>query len=147
MIILLIKLVLIVLCAILWRLGGAKGFSKGFRRFGCAGLITIAVIISQRYVGLCSIPFFIGSFSLGYGENSKLTKLLTNGYIVRAVVGLAYALSSAFILYSTPFLLGWHLFACTSWVCLAGNQRFKMNDWLEEGSIGLIVGLCPILGA
>jgi len=142
---LIIKTILIGLCGIFWRLGGKEGFSKAWRRVGCAVVILMSQIILQNWIALISTPLLIGAFSLGYGENSKLMKALRNKYLVRLICGISYALASLPILWGNWWLFGFHLAIVSIGVMLAGNQKFKFEDEREEGFIGLIVGLCPIM--
>lgn len=144
MIILIIKLILIALCGLFWRLGGADGFSKGFRRYGCAGLIAVSSVLTKNWMGLASFPLLFGVFCIGYGEGSWLRKLLKSNYLTRFVCGLLYGLASLPILWGNWWLFGFHLCVVSSSVCLAGNQKFHLNE-IEEGFIGLITGLCPII--
>ena len=140
-----IKLILIAACGFMWRFGGAAGISKGVRRFGCPGLILISIILTQNWLGIASIPFLIAAASLGYGENSKLMKLLKNKYLVRCLCGLAYSLAATAVLWNNWWLLGFHVVFVTAGVTLAGNQKFQYNDKREEAFIGLLFGLMPIL--
>jgi len=144
MILLAVRLVLIAICGFLWRLGGAAGFSKGFRRYGCPGAILVSLFLTQNWIGLISIPLLIGAFSLGYGENSKLSNLLGNKYLVRLVCGLAYSIASLPILWGNWCLFCFHVAVCSIGVMLAGNQKFQFEDIREEGFIGLCVASIPI---
>ena len=145
MLLLVVKAALIAACGIMWRLGGAQGVSKGVRRFGCPGLILIATILSQNWLGIASIPFLIAAASLGYGENSKLMKWLKNKYLVRGVCGLAYGLAATAILWNNWWLLGFHVVLTTAGSTLAGNQKFHYNDLREEFFMGTVFGFLPIL--
>jgi len=144
-IILISKAILIGLCGIFWRLGGAERWSKGWRRIGCAVLILIPQIISLNWKALTALPLLIGAFSLGYGENSFLMRVLKNKYLVRLVCGISYALASLPILWGNWWLTGFHIAVVSIGVMLAGNQRFQFEDLREEFFIGLVVGICPIL--
>jgi len=146
MLILGIKLFLISLCGLLYRLGGKDGFSKGFRRFGCPSLILISLIISKNYIGIISIPFIMASLLIGYGYNSKMMKLFKNKYIVRFVCGFAYSVSTLAIFWGSWWLYSYHVVFTTIGVMLAGNQKFNWDDKREEAFVGCIVGLIPILG-
>ena len=146
MISLFLKGILIILCGILWRLGGKEQFSKAYRRIGCALIIITNALIMKNWLGLISLPLLIGAFSVGYGKNSKLMKLLKNPYLVRFVCGSAYSMASIPILLGNWWLLAWHLITVPLWTMICGNQKFQFEDEREEFSIGLLVGLCPIVG-
>ncbi len=142
---LIINLTTVALSGLLWRLGGAEGFSKGFRRIGCACAIITANLIAGNWLALASLPLLIGAFSLGYGINSRLIKLFKNKYIVRAICGLAYSMASLFILWGNWWALGFHMIIVTIGVTAAGTQKFKQIDIKEEGLIGLLVAIMPVM--
>jgi len=136
----------IVTCGWLWRAGGAEGIKKIWRRLGCSIVIVLpALIFQQNWWSLLSGVLLFGAFSLGYGVNSSLTKLLKNKYLVRFTCGLLYSIASLPILWGNWILLGFHIILTSMFVMLAGNQAFQFNDKREEFAIGTIVGLCPIL--
>jgi len=142
-----IKALLVAVCGILWRLGGKSGYSKAFRRVGCAICIGLALLISKNFLGLISIPLLIGAFSVGYGEDSFLMRVTKNKYITRYICGLLYVLASLpiFIHNLTPWIF--HLIITPVAVMLAGNQVFRYEDEREEVFTGLVVCLIPVLGA
>jgi len=144
MILIIIKLILVALCGLFWKLGGQAGFSKGFRRYGCAGLLLINTILMRHWIGILSFPLNFAAHAVGYGKNSKLTVWLKNKYLVRFVCGLLYGCSDIFILWGNWWLLGFHIGILSLGVTLAGNQKFQLKD-REEAFIGVLRGLCPIL--
>jgi hypothetical protein len=139
-----LRLILIAISAYAWRAGGSDDFPKGVRRYGIPGVILINLLFTQNWLGLISIPFLALAFSLGYGVNSKLRKLLKSKYLVRLICGLAYSLASTAILWGNWWLLGFHLIVCSVGVMLAGNQKFQFEDKREEAFIGLLVSWIPL---
>jgi hypothetical protein len=133
-------------CGILWRLGGDERYPKAIRRYGCPAVIVgINMVFNFSWIGLIAYPTLAAAFSLGYGINSTLTKLLKNGYLVRGVCGLLYSLAALPILYTNTYAMIFHILLTTSFVCLSGNQKFQYNDKREEAGIGIITGLMPLL--
>jgi hypothetical protein len=128
----------------MWRMGGSADFPKGVRRYGVPGIIMLNLLMNQNWLGLISIPFLIGAFSLGYGVNSKLIKLFKSKYLVRLICGSAYSLASTAILWGNWWLLGFHVIVCSVGVMLAGNQKFQFEDKREEAFIGLLVSWIPL---
>lgn len=135
-------------CSILWRAGGSKDFPLSFRRMGVPMIIAFNTAISLNWWGLLSIPLMAGAISIGYGVNSALIKFWKgNKVMARATCGLAYALSALPILWGNWWAFGFHALILVVGVPLAGTQRFKsQKDITEEGFIGLIFSLMPILG-
>lgn len=89
---------------VMWRLGGADGFSKGFRRYGVSGIIGILATLKTKkaWLGILTMGLAFGAFSLGYGESSSIAQFVYKLGIyedpllditIRAIVGLAYGLS------------------------------------------------------
>lgn len=99
----LINLVISVISGIMWRLGGAEGFSKGFRRYGVSGILGIMAFLKTKkwYIGFLSMGMAFGAFTLGYGESSFIGEFWYNivdshlmwDICVRATVGLLYGLA------------------------------------------------------
>ena len=136
----------IFLCGILWRVGGDERWAKAWRRYGCSLIIVLVnALFGFRWVLLPSYLLLCASFSLGYGENSTLTKWLKNGYLVRAVCGLLYSASATLILWGNWWALGFHIILTTAFVCIAGNQKFQYSDKREEFGIGIVTSLMPLL--
>jgi hypothetical protein len=135
----------IFLCGLLWRIGGSDDFPKAVRRFGVPIVIVGINLVYGNYLSLISLPLLMGAYSLGYGINSTLTKLLKNPYLVRGVCGLLYSLAGIPILWGNWWAMGYHILLVTSFVCLSGNQKFQYNDKREELSIGMVNGLMVLL--
>lgn len=138
-----IKPILIALCGILWRIGGKGGFpyAKSLRRWGVGIVICASYGVTYR---LLLIPLFAGVFSVGYGINSRLSRIIPNQYLRRGFCGLLYCLPSIGLLWGNWWLLGFDFLITILGVCLAGNQKFKYNDEREECFIGMLIGLCKI---
>lgn len=119
-------LLLIPLCAFLWWLGGAEGYSKAYRRMGVPVVLCSAIAISLRsWIPLASMPAFFGVLSIGYGipwyddPGSFLGRVVcrvfrldpvTYGYdlwkadlIVRGIIGLLIGLSMGSLYFVAPF--------------------------------------------
>jgi hypothetical protein len=86
---------------ILWRLGGADGFSKGFRRYGVSGIVGILATLKTKkaWIGILTMGLLFSSLSLGYGESSTIAQFVYNlgiyenpllDIVIRAICGLAY---------------------------------------------------------
>lgn len=144
-----IKAILIALSAILYRLGGADGYSKLFRRIGVPICIGVNTVINQDWWALLALPLLYGALSMGYGINSRLTKLLKNPYYVRGAAGLLYALANLPILWGNWALTAFYIIMLVTWVTLNGNQKFRkgmsFNDVTEEFSMGIMIATIPIL--
>ena len=140
-----IKILLIALCGILWRIGGKGGFkfAKSVRRWGVAIIICLSYGITYR---LFLIPLFCAVFSTGYGIDSKMSRYIANEYIRRAVCGMLYCLPAIALLCGNWWLMGFDFLITIIGVCLAGNQKFEYNDEREESFIGLIIALCKVGG-
>lgn len=148
MIILIIKALLIGACAVLYRMGGSDEYPKIFRRIGVPALIFInAVFISKVnvFLSLSSLFLLYGTLSMGYGINSKLTKWLKNGYLVRGTVGGLCALANLPILWGNWWLFGFYTIMLVSWMLLNGNGKFKFKAEIEEFAMGLMIASIPIL--
>ena len=89
---------------VLWRLGGADNFSKGYRRYGVAGILAVLAFLKTRskVVVLLSYGLLVASTSLGYGESSALALFWNNlgvysetmlDIAIRGSVGLLYGLA------------------------------------------------------
>jgi len=137
--------------AVLWRVGGASGYSKGFRRFGCPGVIFLFCIYVQNWLALASFPLLALAFSLGYGESSTLTCFWKNiveksraKYLTRMTCGLAYSAAALFVMWNNWWGYGFHIVFVTAFVTLNGNQKFKRMAELEEWGMGLIVAFMPV---
>jgi len=148
MISLIIKLILLVIVSWLWRAGGSDRFPLSFRRIGVPVIIAINTLINQNWIGPAAIPLMIGAISIGYGVNSALIRLYKgNKVLARATCGLAYAVSATPILWGNWWALGFHALILVVGIPLAGTQRFKgQKTETEEGFVGLLFGLMPILG-
>lgn len=98
-----INLIISVISGLLWRLGGAKGFSKGIRRYGVSGLIGIIAFKKTKniFIALLTMGLLFGAFSLGYGETSVVGEFWSNiifnhtlwDIATRATMGLLYGLA------------------------------------------------------
>jgi len=94
-----IKILLILACGLLFLLGG-EGV-KSCRRFWLPFFIGIYCILNNNWIGLISVPFLIGAFSIGYGvydptddKPSFLSKICFNNmYIIRTVVSIIYSIA------------------------------------------------------
>lgn len=139
------RILLIALSGILWRLGGQGGFpfAKSLRRWGVPIIICLSYGITYR---LCLIPLFAGVFSVGYGINSRLSRIIPNQYLRRGFCGLLYCLPAIALLWGNWWLMGFDFLITIIGVCLAGNQKFKYNDEREESFIGLIIAICKVGG-
>ena len=140
------RVVLVAASAILWRAGGSDAFPKAVRRYGCPLMIALSLLLTQNWLGLISIPLLVAASSMGYGENSSLTKLLKNGYLVRLICGILYSTAAIFVLWGNWWAFGFHILIVSTGVCIAGNQKFKYEAEREEVFIGLLFGLMPIFG-
>lgn len=138
-----IKGTLTALCGICWRIGGKGGFpfAKSIRRWGVPIIICLSYGITYR---LFLIPLYSAVFSIGYGVDSKLSRVFPNQYARRGFCGLLYCLPSIGLLWGNWWLLGFDFMITIVGVMLAGNQKFKYNDIKEESFIGLLIGLCKI---
>ena len=72
----------VLICAILWALGGADGYSKAFRRIGVAVAICLPImLVTGNFLWALAAVAMWGVFSIGYGipslndEGSTLGKL------------------------------------------------------------------------
>ena len=135
------------ICSFLYRLGGASGFSKGFRRFGCpvfyilcCSIVALLKGIFSYWILLC-IPLYIGTLSLGYSNNQG------NGLIKRILAGSAIgcACLPIVILYN-----GWNIFIFHLPLCILAMTFFGLinpipEDGSEEANIAALSFLLPIM--
>ena len=133
-------------CGIMWRMGGSDELPKLVRRLGCALIVPLpSCLFGFKWYFLLSIPLLFGAFSMGYGINSSLTKLLKNKYLVRFTCGLLYSVAAIPLLWGNWIALGFHIILTSTFVMLAGNQKFQYSDKREEFAIGSITDLMPTL--
>lgn len=129
-----VKILLVVICAVLWRLGGASGFSKAFRRFlmpfiyiaGCSGIAVWKGTFS--YWILLSLPLLIFSLSRGYGATDFWTKVRR-----RALYG--FGLGISFLPFA--FVSGnWILYTWHFSLCMLGSISWGVYNPSAEGAVG-----------
>lgn len=135
-----LKPILIALSMILYRLGGADGYSKLYRRLGVPACVAVVCVIGQNWIGLLTPALMYGVLSMGYGINSHLTKWLKNPFIVRGAVGLLLAVSSLPLLWGQWNAIAFYSALSISFWVLNGNQKFLKNDVQEEMGMGLCAG-------
>ena len=127
-------------------MGGSDEFDKGVRRYGVPGLILVNALLSSLWLGIASYPLMVGTLSIGYGESSAIRKFCGgNNMLTRALIGFFYGLSALPILWGNWYLLAFHIIALVIWVALNGSQKFKFDAVIEEGGMGLLFSICPIL--
>ena len=89
------------LCAVLWRLGGAEGGSKLFRRLGVPFVVCgSAMLFGAGWTIILAVPFMVW-LAPSYGVDSWLFKLVKNDFLARLICfgwywtafAIAYALS------------------------------------------------------
>ena len=153
MIELVIKSLAVILRGVLYRLGGAAGYDKIFRRGGVPAVIVgSALFLSGNTLAMMALPLIYGALTLGYGigdEGDKgcwLWKVLRNRYLVRGVWGFLVALAMYPIMYANLPLFIFNLVFTTAFVVCAGTGLFLFIDVKEEYLIGIIVALLPIIG-
>ena len=92
---------LMLVCGLLWRLGGVDGGTKLARRVAVPLLVCIsAFAFSQRITIFLAVPFLVW-IAPSYGKDSWLFKLLKNDFLTRLVTfawywtafSIAYAIS------------------------------------------------------
>jgi hypothetical protein len=145
---LIIKAVLIGSSGVLYRLGGADGYSKLYRRIGVPLVVLInSLFVAKISVGLSVLAFVLlfGSLSAGYGVNSRLTKFLKDPYLVRGVVGFLCALSALPLMWGNWNLFGYYTVMLVSWWTFNGNQKFKFEAEIEEFGMGIMISSLPML--
>ena len=132
---------------LLWRFGGAKGFTRAYRWLFLPILTIVYILILGNPLMLFSIPLRMGAYSLGYGESSFIRKLIGgNNMVTRLICGMLYAIADIFIFWGNWWLFGFHFLILAIGVMLAGSQKFKTNDKKEEFFIGSLTSVCPIIG-
>ena len=134
------------LCGMLWRMGGTKDYHKLFRRLGIPALTAVFIWgFKAHWLGYLSLPLMFWVYSMGYGVNSRLTRLLKNKYLVRLIYGLLAAAAGTFMLWNNWWLLGYHALIVSTGIMLAGNQKFQLEDKREEFFIGCLIVICPMI--
>jgi hypothetical protein len=146
-----IKLLIPIIAGILYRIGGAEGYSKGYRRF----ILPIIVFGLTAYflnslIPLICIAIYATGTSLGYGKNSRLLKLLKDEWKVRFLVGIVIGLSTLpiAILINNYILFGIQFIVATLAMGILGTfnpfKEIKIGKisidgaTIEEFTIGLL---------
>ena len=92
---------IMLVCSVLWRLGGVEGGSKLFRRIGVPIVVCgSSMLFGVSWVILLAMPFMVW-FAPSYGKDSWLYKLIKNDFLTRlicyawywAVFSIAYFIS------------------------------------------------------
>ena len=138
----LVKLLLLAGCATLYGFGGVSG--KWKRRYIAPCLATAGIAGISLWSGtftwllLLFCPLLTGCYSMGYGENSKLMKLLKNKMIVRAVVGILLGIAAAPIAIVNSAYLLWalHIGICVAVSTISGAFNPMKSARAEETMIG-----------
>lgn len=141
------KIIIIGATTILYRLGGAKGYSKIYRRLGCpvfyfGGIVFISLLVGKGFnpLVLLSIPLCYGALSLGY------TNLGGWGFVKRFIAGSAIGCSSLPVSFAyNGWQIYWvHLPLCIFSMCYFGLiNPFKREE--EEAIMAMISFLLPIM--
>ena len=76
---------LMIICGLLWRLGGTEGSSKLFRRIGVPFLVCLSCFLVIHKIQIfLAIPFMIW-IAPSYGVDSWLFKLVKNDFLTRLI--------------------------------------------------------------
>ena len=76
---------IMLICGILWRLGGWEHGSKIFRRIGVPLCVCgSSVLVGTNPIVLCAIPFMVW-LAPSYGKESWLYKLIKNDFLTRII--------------------------------------------------------------
>jgi len=135
------KLLLLAVSATCYGFGGVSG--KWKRRFVAPSIATAGIAGLSLWTGnfswLCLLffPLLSAAYSIGYGDNSKLMKLLKNKVLVRAVVGLAlgFAALPIVIAYSAWLLWALHISICVAVSTISGAFNPMESARAEETMI------------
>jgi hypothetical protein len=140
------KITLVVICAILYRLGGQ--YNKAIRRFLMPVIYFLGVWGISVWLGVfnpwmfISLPLFIGALSMGYGADDFWKKVQR-----RLIYGVCLSLS--FLPFGFIFG-GWIIYVFHCILCISGCIVFGVanpfkNAVTEEALLGLIATLLPIM--
>ena len=144
---------LIQICKILWIAGiaGCYGYAgisgKWKRRFLGSGLLTVGFVLFSLLAGkfswwiLLCFPLYIGAFSLGYGGNKLLTKLIKRTYCGAAIAFASLPLAIA--LHTMPMWYG-QLVLMTGMMVWLGAFNPTASARNEETLLGVFAGLLPL---
>jgi hypothetical protein len=78
------------LCGVLWRLGGAEGGSKLFRRLGVPFAVRgVSMFYGVGWTILLAVPFMVW-LAPSYGKESWLYKLIKNDFLTRIITYVWY---------------------------------------------------------
>lgn len=131
--------------SILWALGGQ--INKLIRPIGIPLLTVLFYIIHHNHPWWCVLPVFLygGILTIGYGEDSKLMKLLGNDELVRDVYSIICCIPITLMILLTGNLLaliGILLILGAFQIRLGSLGRIGKCDILPEDLIrGFIIGL------
>jgi len=151
---LIVSIITFALAITCYRLGGSDVAPKIVRRLGVTLCVGVNVCLRMNWFGLISLPLLFGALCLGYGATSKLLTFYKKffddelaKFFTRLTCGIAYTVSSLFILWGNWWLLGWHVLCGTAFCVLNGTQMFKMKAEREETAMGAIITFAPIMCA
>lgn len=123
---------------ICWTIGGFKW--KWVRRFLWPGIAVASLFLSQAPPGVAFATgvLMIATLSLGYGDNSKLRRILGK-WPTFILVGCLYSLSVSLVGVSI-----WHMLLAVWFpIGTALSQNKASLHWkIVEGFTGLLQGLC-----
>jgi hypothetical protein len=136
------KLLLLAVCATLYGFGGVSG--KWKRRYvapclATAGIAGICLWMGTfKWLSILYVLPLVGAYSIGYGTNSKLMKLLNNKVLVRLIVGLALGIAAfpIAIAYSAYLLWALHITICVLVSTVSGAFNPMKSARAEETMIG-----------
>tara|TARA_Y100000310_G_scaffold155934_1_gene155383 strand:+ start:3809 stop:4276 length:468 start_codon:yes stop_codon:yes gene_type:complete len=138
------KIITVLTGAILYSLGGRDGISKGVRRFGASAIIVGGTCYFAFSSGafnwwyLLSYPLLCTAYSLGYGSDNTLGKV-----IKRAYCGLAIVVATSPIALLTgriEVLIVQAVVALTTSIILGIKSKIPASQ--EELLIGFMTSLC-----
>ena len=153
-----VELILVVLCAVLWRLGGSDKFPSWTRD-------TLIPIIIGLYFGI-TLVWWVGVITgvsfliirIGYGtpdatdDGSSLGQFvyhklgIKKPWVVRGLAGLIYGVigGACVFIYTQQYYL-WLLYASVNFMANALGEKMKWNVNIVEPLAGLAVGLIFLL--
>ena len=152
------KIGYIIVCGLLFWLGGRSWGHKAFRRIGIPVLLSLYCAIHFKWwlfflVGAClglTIPIGYGAYDPEYDDKPSFLASITHdsqGWLIRGLYGLIVALSSTWLLLCYGFI---DLWAYLGYLALnlgigAGLCAVKAESWTIEPLVGMGIASIVLL--